>query len=143
VYYGLGHRRRRDVSTSEERIEAALLLFLKEEHGIEAISARVGESEVERGADCSCCGIHEADLILTPIHYRLADKSWDDDLNLHGTAPEFLPKLVKYLDRITEQDDEFCPNCRGTYNTRIGNDEKNHHAPCWCGSDGHSTCQHY
>ena len=84
-----------------EKIERGLKLFLREEHGITAVEASIGESEMERGWEgCHTCGHGGGeDTVATPIHYRREGSLYGTSLDISGTSLDFLPKLLDYIDR--------------------------------------------
>lgn len=89
-----------------DKIEAGLKLWLKEVHSIDAISAELNESEVERAlyTGCETCGYGGSeDKITTTITYRTG-KTYRDwgSVEIEGTSVNFLPELLSYIDRAEE-----------------------------------------
>lgn len=89
-----------------DKIEAGLKLWLKEVHGIDALSAELNESEVERAlyTGCETCGYGGGeDKITTAITYRTG-KTYRDwgSVEIEGTSVNFLPELLSYIDRAEE-----------------------------------------
>ncbi|HEY6020054.1 MAG TPA: hypothetical protein VIY48_09175 [Candidatus Paceibacterota bacterium] len=90
------------MSDYEVKIERGLILYLREERGITAIDASLGESEFERGRDgCDTCGYDGSDgTITTPIYYKGDGGRYDTGtVEIHGTSINFLPTLLEYIDR--------------------------------------------
>lgn len=90
------------MSSYEEKIERGLKLYLKEEHGITAVSASIGESEVERGwsSGCKTCGYGaDEDTVKTPIYYKTYKGGWTQSVEIDGTSINFLPELLSFIDR--------------------------------------------
>lgn len=86
----------------EIKLERGLLLYLREEHGVNATSASIGESEVEKGwGGCETCGYGGSeDTITTPIYYqRSGDVYSSGTIEIDGTSIGFLPTLLEYIDR--------------------------------------------
>jgi uncharacterized protein YprB with RNaseH-like and TPR domain len=91
--------------TNEEKIEAGLKLFLREEHGIEATSAYLDESEVERGtfAGIETFGSERAlDTITTSLIYEVEGRAVSQSIEIKGTSLDFLPKLLGYINRAVQ-----------------------------------------
>ena len=91
-----------------EKISAGLVLWLKDVRGVDAVSAALNESEVERSyyEGCDTCGYGaEDDKITTTITYeRTGVKGWEryGSVEIDGTSVNFLPELLSYIDRASE-----------------------------------------
>lgn len=85
----------------EEKIERGLILWLREEHGITAVSASIGESEVEDGwGGCDTCGYGGSDpKVETPVWYKTDESHYGETVYVDGTSINFLPTLLGYIDR--------------------------------------------
>lgn len=89
----------------KKKIEQGLLLWLKEERGIEALYAELCESEVERSyyEGCETCGYGgQEDTITTSIVYKTKKVGGYGTAQIEGTSINFLPKLLEYIDRASE-----------------------------------------
>lgn len=89
-----------------EKINAGLVLWLKDVRGVDAVSAALNESEVERSGyeGCETCGYGGSeDKITTTITYRTG-KTYRDwgSVEIEGTSVNFLPELLSYIDRAEE-----------------------------------------
>lgn len=90
------------MSDYEKKIERGLILWLREEKGITAISASIGESEIERGwsSGCDTCGYGaDEDKVTTPVYYKTSSDKWNSSIEIEGTSINFLPTLLEYIER--------------------------------------------
>lgn len=96
--------------TYTEKIEAGLILWLKEVHGEDVVSAYLTESEIEKSYydGCETCGYGgEDDKITTYIGFTRAGKGnkyqRSGGVNIEGTSINFLPTLLDYIDRASAE----------------------------------------
>lgn len=84
----------------EEKIERGLILWLRENRDITALTANIGESEVESGwGGCETCGYGGSDgEIETPIYYTNDIEKYGT-VYIKGSSLDFLPTLLGYIDR--------------------------------------------
>lgn len=90
-----------DTTDCERKIERGLILWPREKKDIIAVSAEIGESEAEEGlGGCDTCGYGgSSGAIETPIYYRGESRYDSGTVYVDGTSINFLPTLLKYIDR--------------------------------------------
>lgn len=90
------------MSDYKSSIERGLILWLREEHGITAVSAEIGESEIERGwRGCETCDYGgQPDEVYTPVYYKTSKDTYELSVRVEGTTSiGFLPTLLEYIER--------------------------------------------
>lgn len=81
--------------TFMDKINAALVRYLREVRNIEAVDAHFGDTEDGMGGGCDTCG-QGADEMSFEIIYRMSDKSQWKWIELDGDPLQFLPTLLDY-----------------------------------------------
>ena len=87
--------------TINEKIEVALIKYLYEEHGIDAISANFVETEFHKAyySGCESCGYGgDSDYMDFDISYRESGGTYSNRVTIDGDPLGFFPTLVKYFD---------------------------------------------
>lgn len=88
--------------TYQDKIEAGLKIYLKEHYDVNATSAWLNESEVERGyfSGCETCGYGgDEDTISFTIGFRTDDYYYSQSREISGSTLDFFPILLEYIDR--------------------------------------------
>jgi hypothetical protein len=92
------------VADYTEKIEAGLMLYLKEHYGLTVDSAWLNESEVERGwhEGCETCGCGASeDTISFTIGFKDGSYPYSQSREISGSTLDFFPILLEYIDRAT------------------------------------------
>lgn len=82
--------------TVEERIERALIRYLKTEHKITANHAYLDDTNSDLGDGCDTCG-HGSTEMNFDIRYSRTGVKYYETLEVAGDPLNFFPKLMKYV----------------------------------------------
>lgn len=87
----------------EAKIQRGLILYLREEHEIEAVEAELGMTEMETAyfTGCDTCGYGGGeDRAFTPLRYKAEGEPWWQSIELDTQySIDLLPKLLPYIDK--------------------------------------------
>lgn len=87
----------------EEKIKRGLILYLREVHGIKAVDAELGMTEIEASQfeGCETCGYgRDDDKAWTPLRYKTEDQWFWSTIELDTVySVNLLPDLLPYIDR--------------------------------------------